>query len=273
MKNSILIDYDLFISDLALAQAIKVASNTFLSSLDYNIFGKEEHASTFKGYSKNINLLSLNNSSNNKEEIFNNENYLVLNERKKNEYNNSIYFLKSFNRKFIVYVIKDNENIAEEINLFINFIAKINEKFSLFNEDKILIKKESLTDSIYKDNNISIKDLFNKENEIILTTSSFFNTFLMNLESISNYFYYRYLENNSSKSFLNRLGKMFSLSSKDEEIGTLYNDLIYSFNLTILNGDKMILFLNSNDKVGSYLKALNIYSSLISNNKLDLNIK
>ena len=272
MKNDILIDYDLFTSDIALSQAIKVVSNTFLSSLNYIVVGKEEHIASFKGYSKNINLLSLTKDIN-KEEIFDNENNLIFNERKKNEYNNSIYFLKSFNRKFIVYVIKENEKMNEEINLFINFVSKINEKFSLLNEENLLTKIESLNDSTYKDKNISIKDLFNSENKIILTTFSFFKSYLINLESISNYFYYRYLENTSSKSFMNRLSKMFSLSSKDEEIGTLYNDLIYSFNLSILNDNKMILFLNSNDKVGSYLKALNIYSSLISNNKLDLNIK
>lgn len=270
----ILVDYKNFSDDMMFSQALKVSSNNYLDKIDYVVNGEKTLIASFEGYSKNILLNSIK-----KEELDLNEYNAFIIEKDydellndiKNSDEDSFFFLKSFNKKVIIYLTKNGD-----LTTFNELNKEFNEPYFILASDKERFNESINEDSLFKGHKDLEEILVDESSLIVIFKDTFFN-YLTSIRSLSNYFAKRF-EQNNKKSTLGKISNIFKGKPSESELNSreknLYTDLILEANIIIKKEDKKYyLYLPHNLDVNDMIKSINLLSSLLLHHFLWLHKK
>lgn len=264
--KKILIKYDKFSEDLSMSQAIKFISYKYLD-IDFYIEGAPENTSIFKGFSKNIKVISAEaefDELRDKNELITislDECDGLVDTDSSYSFENAFNIFKSFNKKFAIFT-NSNNNFSE----FLAFNENVKEQYFLMENDT-LTSNENLTNNEYFGGIKKIEDIFYDETQLYVVSKRYFELFNTFLIAISNYFLKRYQEKTTKTGFARFAQNLFKWGSTDE-IGTLFQDLTYYFTICI-KGPQIFLLIKEKYKTNDIIKGLNVLCSLL-NGKFDL---
>lgn len=270
----ILVDYKNFSDDMTFSQALKVSSNNYLDKIDYVVNGEKTLIASFEGYSKNILL-----NSNKKEELDSYEYNAFIIEKDydellndiKNSDEDSFFFLKSFNKKVLIYLTKNGD-----LTTFNELNKEFNEPYFILSSDKERFNESINEDSLFKGNK-DLEDILVDESSLIVIFKDTFFNYLTSIRSLSNYFAKRF-EQNNKKSTFGKISNIFKGKPSESELNSreknLYTDLILEANIIIKKEDKKYyLYLPHNLDVNDMIKSINLLSSLLLHHFLWLHKK
>ena len=264
--KKILVKYDQFSEDLSMSQALKFISYKF-QDIDFYVDGASENTSIFKGFSKNIKVVS---SANQVDELRDTTDNIILNPEEFDaiidtnsafSLENTFNIFKSFNKKFAIFT-----NSNDQFLDFLSFNNSIKQQFFLMENDT-LTSNEDLTFSPYFGGTKKIEDIFYDDTQLYLVSEKYFELFNTFLIAISNYFLKRYQEKTTKTGFARFTQNLFKWGGTDE-IGTLFQDLTYYFSIGIKN-KQLLLLIKEKYKANDIIKGLSILCSLL-NHEFDL---
>lgn len=269
---NIYVDYFNFSNNLNFSQALKVSSFNHLN-IDYFIDGEINDLAIFNGYSSNLLIKEKEDKPEYLAKVYEKEYSKLLNDIKLSN-DDTFFFLRSFNKKFCIYLI--NSNSLETFNIL---NSKIKQEFKILNKDHDFFNKFDVSsDPLFK-GETKIDDILIDDSKFILMQKDTFFDYVSSINSFSNYFKKRQeFQNKNNNSFMSNISNMFRFKSNNESNErekTLYTDIVLEFNILIKKEDIVTyeLYLPNNLNVNDMIKGLNILSDLIDNKFNYLNMK
>lgn len=234
------------------SQALKAISMGD-SNTTYFIRGTDQDVSLFSSYSKEIVLLK------DEEKEFSHK---IL-DQEENQALTTFHVYKSFGKKFVLLTSSD-----ASFSDFVSLNQTFSEDFYLFEDDDDLKDQASLqSDSRFKGFK-KIEDVFYDDTHLILVSTRFLRLFNAFLLSVSNYFSKRQEIKNSSGGFFANLSKnLFSWGNKEENVGSLFQDLTSKFKVEHNAAGYTLLFQEGNTAY-SFMNAMRFFLDCIDG-KLD----
>lgn len=219
----------------------------------YFIQGTDQDVSLFSSYSKEIVLLK----GEGKEFA-----HKIVDQEEGNALT-TFHVYKSFGKKFVLLTSSDAS--------FSDFLAlnpTFSEDFFLFEDDEDMKEQASLQNDPHFRGFKKIEDVFYDDTHLVLVSAHFLRLFNAFLLSVSNYFSKRQEIKNSSGGFLANLSKnLFSWGAKEENVGSLFQDLTSKFIVEHTSAGFTLLFQEGNTAY-SFMNAMHFFLGCIDG-KLD----
>ncbi len=219
----------------------------------YFIWGTDQDVSLFSSYSKEIVLLK------DEKKKFDHQ---IL-DQEEGQALTTFHVYKSFGKKFVLLTSPDTS-----FSDFATLNQTFNEDFYLFEDDDDLKDQASLPNNPHFKGFKKIEDVFYDDTHLVLVSIRFLRLFNAFLLSVSNYFSKRQEIKNSSGGFFANLSKnLFSWGNKEENVGSLFQDLTSKFTVEHNAVGYTLLFQEGNTAY-SFMNAMRFFLDCIDG-KLD----